>query len=132
DNVNPIVSGIALRMGDSLSLLDPSDRPVVPVGATRDLVAEVPEESAESYPGEDGVVRERLILSWFTTAGELGSERDTFIDGERGFDEARDVEWTAPPPGDAVDGAVDFYVVVRDDRGGVNWTEGSLTVERSQ
>lgn len=131
-NRNPTVLGISIRIDGELFALDPDSPPAVEEDATRDFVADIPEEASETFVDVDGTARERLIMSWFITAGELDSERETFIDGERDFDEARDVEWTAPPPGDALDGTIDVYVVVRDDRGGVNWAQGSVALEGPQ
>lgn len=133
-NQNPVIDGIAIRGDDGQELIPMGGDtpPTFAVGETVELVAEIPDSSAEPVVAADGSTRERLIMSWFTTAGEFDPERETFVDGERGFDEARDVDWIAPPPGDAPEGQVDFFVVVRDDRGGVNWAEGSLSLEGAQ
>ncbi|MEL6759692.1 MAG: hypothetical protein AAFP04_04745 [Myxococcota bacterium] len=131
-NRNPTVLGLSLRVDGNLVVLTPGSPPSLAAGETRDLVADIPLESSETYSGVDGPTRERLVMSWFTTAGELDTERETFIDGERDFEEARDVEWTAPPPGDALEGTIDFYVVVRDDRGGVSWAQGAVELEKPQ
>lgn len=57
------------------------------------------------------------FVSWFSTAGELRYARTD--------SESTQNEWTAPDEA----GAVDFYAVVHDDRGGVAWAEMSLEVE---
>ena len=66
--------------------------------------------------------RETLMVSWFSSAGELGEERSDDSGGEL---PAATNSFTAPSePGD-----VRLWAVVRDDRGGVSWRVGRLRVD---
>lgn len=66
--------------------------------------------------------REQLVAAWYATSGRFAVENSA----PEGSDlETLENVWTAPPnPGRAK-----FWVVVRDDRGGVDWREGELTIE---
>jgi hypothetical protein len=83
----------------------------------------------------DGTV-EPLYVSWFVTAGSISSSRSSFqaadCTGEcLKMDVATMVatDWTPPDATEAAmrapTGEVDFWAVVRDDRGGVGWLAGS-------
>lgn len=99
-----------------------------------DLRVNLDSADAETYEGvprddpggEARELRERLIVSWFATAGTFDPERDSFIDGERDLGEAEETTWTSPLPADFDRDEVDFFVVLRDDRGGTTWTDGAL------
>ena len=74
-------------------------------------------------------LREGLQISHFTTAGKLKSPY-SFIEGDAGDDApAAQVKWSAPRAAD-LSGAtvVPFRFVVRDSRGGVDWTVRELCV----
>lgn len=61
-----------------------------------------------------GQEREEWLVSWFTTAGALASDRT------RGLDES--VAWELPRAGDAPGHRRAFvYLVLRDGRGGISW-----------
>lgn len=107
--------------------------PAAAVGAGAQVTLRLswPAEAAESYVLYDAdrrtlvSPREALRVSWFATAGELehdrtgrtGDEADLFTD---------DV-WTAPA--DAAPGTiVHFWVVLRDERGGVDFASFDLAV----
>jgi hypothetical protein len=38
------------------------------------------------------------------------------------------VTWTSPLPSTLPEGTVDVYAVIRDDHGGVSWSQGALQV----
>jgi hypothetical protein len=81
---------------------------------------------------------ERLDLSWFTEAGDFGSDgegghRTGFLglpeDADSPFSGATDNKWTLPKSEDYKDDKARLIVVVRDNRGGVAWTTGSASLE---
>lgn len=85
------------------------------------LRAVVDDSSLESYTNIEGAtVRERPIMSWFTTAGELQPGAT--------FDEER--ETTLVLPDDPAIDAVEVYVVVRDgdDRRGIDYATATITL----
>jgi len=86
----------------------------------------------EAYPAADTAQKsaelgrtEELLWSWFSSAGESEWQRTGTIDGDVSIDDASKNEWTAPDEA----GDVDFAVVLRDERGGVDWLLGSATVD---
>jgi hypothetical protein len=98
------------------------------------------ESAAEQKP--DGSY-EALSLSWFTTGGKIDGGRSTF--DPPGCDSqsqcatiapvtSADTTWNAPTADKAasqvdLDGRIRFWAVLRDDRGGVGWLEGTLGVK---
>jgi hypothetical protein len=89
--------------------------------------------SAETKP--DGTV-EDLLLAWYDTAGTLSTTRtefrpsdcdDTCMKSDPPADSSS--SWTAPNASDAAQYAptneIDFWVVIRDDRGGIGWKTAS-------
>jgi hypothetical protein len=80
-------------------------------------------------PAVPTAFREALQISHFATAGKLKSPY-SFIEGDAGDDApAAQVKWNAPKAAD-VSGAtaVPFRFVVRDSRGGIDWTARELCV----
>jgi hypothetical protein len=79
------------------------------------VVAEVEEASREEYQEDGEAKKEELAFSWFATAGTWKSNRT--------FEEATN-DWTAPLEPQTVQ----LWVVVRDDRNGVDWRTFTLVV----
>lgn len=151
-NQNPrlVDFGYTPPTGDGVSLFeaqgfDPAPEQDAKAGV---VVARRTPESAELEPAYDdegaftGYQYEQLTVSWFVTAGSLSSSRALFRPADPACptqldcpmtppDELATTKWTPPTAGEAdrftTDGTVHFYAVVRDDRGGVSWVEGSLT-----
>jgi len=74
--------------------------------------------------------RERLQISQFTTAGKLKSQFAVVEATDESAAPTVDVAWDAPEP-DAVPAsgtAVTFTFVVRDERGGADWTTRTACV----
>lgn len=106
--------------------------------AAWDLIALRSGDAAERKP--DGTY-EALTVSWFTTAGRIDGGRSIFLpDGcdspsacaARMPELGADTTWYAPTAAEAArtvgpDGRVQFWAVIRDDRGGVGWRAGALT-----
>jgi hypothetical protein len=86
-------------------------------------------ESTETYPYFDPVARmivdrrEAMRVSWYANAGTLASERTARATDDRALDSVN--TWTAP--NEARD--VVLWVVVRDDRGGVDYRSVRLSVQ---
>ncbi len=101
--------------------------PVIAAGSRSELVVEWASEDAEVYPVFDVVAqrlidrREQLRVSWFASSGHLAEART----GPDDLDalSARN-EWIAP----ATSGPVHLWIVLRDERGGVDWRELDLVV----
>ena len=74
--------------------------------------------------------RERLQISQFTTAGELKNQFSFVEATDEGTTTNVEVTWDAPETAEVPAGgvAVTFTFVVRDDRGGTDWTTRTLCV----
>lgn len=81
------------------------------------------------YPAVPTALREALQISEFTTAGKLKTGV-SFVEAADAADQTTsEVKWTTPKPEDvAAERPVTFTFVVRDDRGGVDWTTRSVCV----
>jgi len=114
-NRNPTIAALALDG----AALEGDDIPEVAACAddcaSHALTVSTAEDAAEPVDG-DGGRTEELVTSWLATSGAM--ERPF------GFGSAPAVEWT-PPDGT---GLVFFWVVLRDDRGGVDWIERQALV----
>ncbi len=74
--------------------------------------------------------RESLQISQFTTAGELKSPFSFVEANDTGAETTVEVKWKAPKtvPGGAAGLPVTFTFVVRDNRGGTDWTTRAACV----
>lgn len=66
--------------------------------------------------------REELVVSWFTTGGKF-AESQTAVHLTRGLDN------TFTPPEHSAGKTLTLFLVVRDQRGGVDWTQIDATVQ---
>ena len=87
---------------------------------------------------------ESLTVSWFTTAGHLDGGRSIYLPpgcddpaacADQLPEDGADTTWFAPTQAQAAgfvdgNGLVRLWAVIRDDRGGVGWREGSLALTR--
>jgi len=87
---------------------------------------------------------EALTVSWFTTAGHLDGGRSLYLPpgcdtpsacADQLPEDGADTTWFAPTQMQATgfvddSGLVQFWAVIRDDRGGVGWRAGSLALTR--
>lgn len=81
-------------------------------------------------------------MSWFTTAGHLDGGRSLYLPPGCNQpsdctmqvpEDGADTLWFAPTAAQAAgfvdpSGVVDFWAVIRDNRGGVGWRAGTLTL----
>ena len=111
--------------------------PRVSAGSKGHLLGQVTQGSdREAYTAVMGAppvatpTRERLQLSRFTTAGKLKSQFSFVEATDDSASTAVAVTWDAPEAADvpAAGAAVTFTFVVRDDRGGTDWTTRTLCV----
>jgi hypothetical protein len=127
-NLAPAVEGVRL-LEDELQLLaaDPPAR----VGAEQHVELRVrwSEADAETHVYFDPIAleldtrREAIAVAWYTTAGRLADARTGRAEDD--LTTHSDNTWVAPREA----GLVFFWVVLRDDRGGVGWASFALEVE---
>jgi hypothetical protein len=132
-NLNPWVEGLMAVVEDDEQEI--GDEPTVTLPRREETVirAEVPAEVIESYTGtdEEGEPEERveqLILTWFVESGDTESERTAFIDDVEPLEDAVQNEWEPDGVDDYPRDTSQLFVVVRDDRDGVAWGSGVVTL----
>jgi hypothetical protein len=120
-NHNPVLTGLLLvDASGNATPIDPLNPPVVNRGDQLDLRAAVADGSVESYPAAlgGGTTDERLVTSWFSSAGNFTMERS---DGAQPAT-LLDLGVLVPPPSSAID----LFAVTRDDRGGIDYVHRTL------
>ncbi len=126
-NHNPTLD--ALLFDGVPAASDPIALPMI--GSTTAVTLDTRRTPGSAEIHSDGTV-EDLLLSWYDTAGTLGTTStefrpadcdDTCMKSDPPADSSS--SWTAPDASDAAQfapsGEIDFWVVVRDDRGGIGW-----------
>ena len=66
------------------------------------------------------------MLTWFIESGDTKSEHTSFISGEVPLKDAVSNEWTPARTKKYARDRARLIVVLRDNRGGVSWTEGAV------
>lgn len=86
-----------------------------------------------------GEVREIIRLKWYVEGGELddGNANDAGDTGynpytadPKPFSAALETDWQTPKQADYAKDRARIVIVVRDDRGGVGWTQAAVTLEQ--
>lgn len=129
-NQNPKLTAFGIeRDDDSLLPLSSDAELELRKGEEHALRAKVSDDAAELYvplavPGQKkpDAELETLTFTWFVDAGSTERVRSTYIDGVESIKEAGQTDWNAPD--DARD--VRMFVVLRDQRGGVDFREGRV------
>jgi hypothetical protein len=104
-NTNPVL--------EELQLADSSVSPVsVDPGVGLSLRATPAAGSQQPFDGPDGPTQEEMRFTWLATAGQI----ETPVTFEES-DGAGENTWTSPDDGDAT-----LWVIMRDGRGGVDWS----------
>lgn len=139
-NVNPSLGAVSFRLADSKDALLPwteADAARLMLGKEYELAVEVPASAAESFVPRATEVepnpeprRESLFITWFTTTGSVLKARTWFLDGSIEFAELGDNEWSLPKAGDEEQGSARLILVLRDERGGVDWLERQVELGR--
>jgi hypothetical protein len=124
-NQNPVLTGL-LRVdaAGTATPLDAAAPPVVRAGDQVTLQVAVADGSVETYPPPLGgaPVAEIVRTSWFSTAGTFSLERS---EGPQASSVLQ-LDTLLPAPGNAID----VFAVIRDDRGGTDYVQRTLTFEQ--
>ena len=94
----------------------------------------VDEADAETLDAEEadriGNTREELVISWFYEQGSWeNSDPRTYLRSDiASFEEFTQKRWTPPSVEDFPGTSMQFVVVIRDGRGGVNWASSVATL----
>ena len=135
-NLNPTILGISAALaesGDEPQTMTEADPLRLTAATDYELTIDIPQASIESYPvaqdstspEDGGVVAEQLAVTWFVQGGETEFTRTAYIDGEIGLDVTARNRWTTPDQ----PGSAEVHIVIRDDRGGLNWLSRTVVIE---
>lgn len=133
-NANPTIDGLVAELDDGDAAIDEAGSVTLRRREERVIRAEVPEDVVEPYTGEDDAGepedrRERIVLSWFVETGALRYEQTSYVpDVVPELAVALKNEWEPDPDLDFEADVSALVVVVRDDRNGVAWTRGVVTL----
>lgn len=137
-NANPTLGAlfaVPVAGGPEVELEDgPGPGPTLPRRVETVLRAEVPASSIETFTDFDDQgtpmpgKKERLILSWFTETGDVDEEVTAYIDGLTPLETATTNAWTPDGTEDYGPTTADLFVVLRDERDGVTWRRGTVTL----
>ena len=139
-NANPAITGISALIAGMDQPADLQATPSPTLTRHKETVIQVDVDTdtdAEMYMGKDdndnpALVYERLTLTWFVESGNTNHLRTSFIHGTTASGDAtRQVKWTPVFKKDEKDSlrtntdVSKIIVVIRDDRDGVSWIQGS-------
>jgi hypothetical protein len=133
-NRNPTIEGLEARQEEDLFVpMTEQNALTLPRDDKTDIRAIVPDAASETYMGKDNdlrpaIVREQLVLTWFIESGDTKSERTTYIPGDIPLKTLVTNEWTPARIKDYARDRARIIAVLRDNRGGVAWTEGAVTL----
>ena len=121
-NQNPVLTGLLLVDAAGVTTpLEEAAPPTVNAGDRLTLQVAVADGSVETYPAPLGgaAVPEMLRTSWFSTAGKFSNERS---EGPQAST-VLELDDLLPQPGNPID----LFAVIRDDRGGTDYVQRTLT-----
>ena len=143
-NANPTITGLHALLMDGM---DPADltNALSPPTLIRHketvITADInPDQDAEMYQGLDddsqpATVSERLFLSWFVESGDTDHQRTAYIKDQVTVEAATRIKWTPALQKDeknslrADHNKAQVVVIIRDDRDGVGFARGAVTLE---
>jgi hypothetical protein len=138
-NVNPTVMGLFATLGDPPQPQPfegdpPPAMPTLPRNKATVISTVVPDGTSESYMGKDNnnnpaQVNEILNLSWFVESGDTDHMRTAYIAGQVTLEDASKIKWTPALKKDYPADTSKVILIIRDDRNGEGWTEGTVTLE---
>ena len=136
-NGNPRIDGLAIRLPEAMVDLPIGETPevTIPRAVASLLKAVVPLETvAERYTGKDenmqvAMLREQLTLSWFIESGDTDEQRTRWVEGGFRPEKTFENEWTPDRVKDYAPGTSRVIVVIRDNRGGVDWRAAAVRLE---
>ena len=116
----------------------PPAMPTLPRHKATVISTVVPDGTSEMYMGKDDrrvkttgrrQVNEILNLSWFVESGDTDHMRTAYIAGQVTLEDASKIKWTPALKKDYPTDTSKVILIIRDDRNGEGWTEGTVTLE---
>lgn len=124
-NRHPSLAAATLRIDDVTWDADECGAIASRDGKEHTLSITLHDAHRETLDGE----AETLLLSWFANAGEL-DVHFSVLEAEQAEDMSLEVAWTAPPAdAEAIQDTATITLVLRDQRGGVDWITRTICVQ---
>jgi hypothetical protein len=132
-NANPTIDGLVAEVGGVAQPLGASPGPVLTRREEFVVRTDVPASSLETFQGEDDDGRpapqeERVSVSWFVETGDVEREITSYTGGPAPLADTLENRWTPDGSDDYAPDTAELFVVVRDDRDGVAWRRGTVTL----
>ncbi|OGQ92277.1 MAG: hypothetical protein A2284_03550 [Deltaproteobacteria bacterium RIFOXYA12_FULL_61_11] len=136
-NANPVLNGLVAVQDEGEYELSADPSSTLEREKKNEIKALFDENEAEQYTGKDslGVARlqrERLILSWFVESGHTKHERTSFVEGIAPLKRAATNTWLPGPVKDYDRTSATLYVILRDNRGGIDWALGRVFLKEAE
>jgi hypothetical protein len=138
-NANPTVMGLYAAVDPAAAAQEfdgdpPATMPTLPRHVKTAINTLIPDGTSEYYLGTDdngdpAMVYERLNLSWFVESGDTDHLRTTYIAGQVTITDAATVKWTPAFKKDYAADTSRLILIIRDDRQGAGWIDGTVALE---
>jgi hypothetical protein len=134
-NTNPSIDGLSIAQGGVQQPVDDLGTIVMPRGVETPIATSVAETAAEAYDdgtcpaGQPPCLTERLFTTWFVETGDTHDQRTSFISGSTSFPDLLTNTWTPGATKDYPGTTARIYTVLHDNRDGVSWRSGTVTLE---
>lgn len=138
-NTNPKVVGLFATVGATAPVPfaagDPqASMPTLPRHGATVINTVIPPEDSEQYMGTDdnnlpALVNERLNMSWFVESGDTDHQRTGYIPTKNVLEDQAKVKWTPAFKKDYAPDTSQLILIIRDDRQGVDWIDGTVSLE---
>jgi hypothetical protein len=135
-NANPTLSALSAQLGGADQLIDSANS--AGVSLVRDQENDLALDPAlvdqsETYQGLDdsgqmATLQERLFVSWFVETGDTKEASTGYIPGKSAENVLLTNTWTPALEKKYPASTARIFLVLRDNRAGVSWTEGSVNL----
>ncbi len=126
-NTNPQIGAFSVRLENDGSGQDSDSLQWL---KKYDCSLSVSEDMVEEYPDEMGLMTsERLVVTWFRSGGTIKNTRTAYLPSEDDFTALTKNTFELEEEDKFQGDEMKFYLVLRDDRGGVSWMEKSYPVK---
>lgn len=136
-NTNPVINGLFAIQDGATQPIDDLGGVTLPREVETSLITHIDPSVSEAYAdGTDAnglpvTSHERLFTTWFVETGDTHDQRTSYINGSTNFDDLLTNSWTPPPAKNYPGTTARIYTVLHDNRGGVSWLGGTVTLGAS-
>ncbi|MBK8010385.1 MAG: hypothetical protein IPK13_03495 [Deltaproteobacteria bacterium] len=129
-NKNPEARGLTASVATSTGTpLTEDGSAVLRRGVEYDLELDIDEGAAETLTSTSTQERERLVVTWFVSAGETDRTRTSFLEGQIPFEQTKKNKWKLPTAVNDDAETARIWIVIRDGRQGTSWLTRSVKLK---